>query len=177
MKVSYKNSSNKKELRSKIIPKGNKIIGLAGPDFTDYVEFLKEKGYNNIRVWENNPKTLLSQISYMPTINHPVHLNKGDIYEAPVEKNTIYDLDFCCQMKSIEKHVKKFQNSKYILTVSEMRIKRYSSIPIFFSYLDERVTSHSILEDNSQLFVTNKQHSYHAWAYSDTSPMLMIKNF
>lgn len=173
MKKSYIDSNNKHFVRNLIIPRGVNVIGLAGPDAKEYIDFFKKKGYNNISIWENDKETIVKQIPQI--IGKGVTYNIGDIINAPVHSNTLYDLDFCCTMDSIEPHLKKFEDN-FILTVSEMWKSKWDSINTFLEMRGERMMKRLELSENEHLIMSNKR-KYMIYRYFDTSPMVVIKSF
>lgn len=173
MKSTYKDSHQKAFTRNMIIPRGVNVVGLAGPDTTEYIQFFRERGYKNISIWEKDPQTIVKQIPQI--FNKGIHYNIGDILNAPFNQNTLYDLDFCCRMETIEPHLQKFQDN-FILTVSEMWKDKWASINAFLRIRDERIMKHMELSDNEHLILTNKR-KYMIYRYFDTSPMLVIKSF
>ncbi len=171
MKLTYSKAHNKKFLRNNLFPVGKKIIGLAGPDIEEYVDFLQQKGYKDISIYENNPGIFLNQLLHMK--NLPIKYRLEDILLAPYEENTFYDLDFCGHITSFKAHIKKF-HSNFILTVSELMKKKWSSIPLFLKYREEELLDTIQISDNEQLIISNKK-KYSCYTYFDTSWMLIIK--
>ena len=171
MKQSYLSSHQKHFLRERIIPEGHTLVGLGGPDIREYTKFAHHKGYNDIRIWENNPLIYSHCLSIIADLR--IQYNIGDIINAPILKNCTYDLDFCCTIKSIQSHIEKFTDN-FILTISEMRMPKLSSLPVFANFRGERLRNIIKISDTDSIMKTNKG-EYFVQSYCDTSPMLIIK--
>jgi len=172
MKQSYKDANYKHFTRDLIIPRGRNVVGLAGPDTKEYIDFFRNRGYTNISIWENDSNTIIKQIPQI--MNKGIIYNIGDIINAPIHSDTLYDLDFCCSMKSIEPHLKKFEDN-FILTVSEMWNKKWDSINTFLEIRGEHIVNHRELSDKEHLVLSNRR-KYMIYRYFDTSPMVVIKS-
>lgn len=173
VKETYVTSTEKNVLRNRMLPHGHTLIGLGGPDIEEYVDAARRKGFKDIRVWENNPSVYMKTIPRIKKLN--IQYNIEDILKAPVHSNYIYDLDFCCRIESIEKYLKRFQNN-FILTVSEMYLRPFASLPTFAKFRGEVIRKIVDISDNDKILVTDKGR-YMACRYNDTSPMLIIKPF
>lgn len=173
MKQSYLTSTEKKVLRSRLLPHGHTLIGLGGPDIEEYVDTARKRGFKDIRVWENNPAIYMKTLPLLKGLN--IQYNIDDILNAPVHSNYIYDLDFCCRIERTEPYIRKFQNN-FILTISEMYTHPFSALPLFAQYRDEVVKNIVPLSECDRILVTDKGR-YLICRYRDTSPMLIIKPF
>jgi hypothetical protein len=187
-KTTYKNALAKKLARKEVFSffkKKHTLIGLAGPDLIDYVSFIRDKGFSDIRIYENNRSMFLNQLSQLHQANRIKNIPEdstsyyfGDIYNAPLIKDAVYDLDFISTIAPVEKHLKKFKDCKIILTV-RARFHRVQDIFTLFShYIGTRLIGE--LQWNkthkSGYFDTEKGR-YHFITYKDTAPMVMIFNF
>lgn len=172
-KLTYKESHNKKRIRNMVVDKGTKVIGLGGPDIADYVSFFGKKGYSSITVWENDGEMLAKQMPQINRMRKKISYNFGDIINAPILPNTLYDLDFCRTITSLKDYVKKFQ-SNFILTVSEFRKPKFWSINQFLKIRGESVISLVSNNDDERTLITDKQ-TYAIYYYYDRSPMVVIK--
>jgi hypothetical protein len=171
-KTTYKNAKKKKEVRKFLIDKFtfNKVIGLAGPDINEYIDYFKDK---NITVYENNMSVLGHQLS---TLKKPVNLKFGNILSSSANQtnDTLFDLDYCATIPTLEEHIKEFRN-KFIMTFSLRGIKLDKCFELFFKYRKEHIlkiteTHHPV---KHKVFITNKG-TYISSSYRDTSPMLSI---
>lgn len=173
-KMSYvENADRKKFIRDMIIPKGERIIGLGGPNITEYIAFVRERGYRDIEIYENNQEIIMRQIPQLMGQN--IKLIMKDIIAAKHEEGIFLDADYCCHISSIRRHVQKLQGD-YALTVSELMKKKFSSIEPFLRYRGEVLISIESPNDNERVITSDKQ-KYVAYSYCDTSPMLVIKPF
>lgn len=173
-KLTYKKSYNKKGIRDLVVEKGQNVIGLGGPDITDYINFFRGKGYTSITIYENDGEIMLKQ---MPQINHmrnKISYNFKDIIEAPILPNTLYDLDFCVTITSVKDYVKKFQKN-FVLTVSEFRKPKFWTINQFLKIRGESIITLVVNNDNERTLITDKQ-VYSVYYYYDGSPMVVIKS-
>lgn len=177
MKLTYKESHQKKFLRSRVIPNGTSIIGLAGPDLVDYVTFCKDKHYKDISIWEYDKSVMVNQLPLLKKVGRGTKINYhyGDILSAPVQENTFYDLDFCSSIVSLKTHIEKFRKN-FAITVSEMMQKQYSSLDIFLKYRKETLSEKVVVNDRELLITTNEGNKFAIYSYCDSSPMLIIKS-
>lgn len=172
-KLSYKKSYNKKSIRNLVIERGSNVIGLGGPDLEDYVKFFRGKGYTSIHVWEKDSEIMLKQMPQMNHLRNKISYNFGDIIDAPILPNTLYDLDFCVTITSVKDYVRRFQNN-IVLTVSEFRKPKFWSIGQFLKIRGEKKISLINNNDNERTLITDKQ-TYSVYYYYDGSPMVVIK--
>lgn len=157
----------------------NKLVGLAGPNITDYLSFVKSKGIKQAEVYERDYVNLIYQMSdFKPPIKTTVKYQ--DIYTAELKQDVIYDLDFCCTIKNAKDHIKKFKNHPSIITLAlrgigfKETVKRFCKI---VSNLKPTITLNVKVTDNYKehsVFFTNKL-NYSLFEYRDTTPMLVIK--
>jgi hypothetical protein len=175
-KMSYKDSSKKKETREFLFSlfaeqQLNKIVGLAGPDIHDYINFCKSKGYDEIEIYENHIQTAIEQVKYLRTKGR-VTLTFGDILNANSDrKDVLYDLDYCVTTRYMRSHLRKFNNN-FIMTFAR-RINDNETFNCFFKAKKETLKSiltvfspikHSIL-------TTEEGNNYYYVEYRDTSNM------
>lgn len=173
VKDTFVTSAEKNMLRHRMLPHGHTLIGLGGPDIEKYVDTARKKGFKDIRVWENNPIVYMKTLPRIKGLN--IQYNIEDIIKAPFNKSYIYDLDFCCRIESVGPYLKKFTHN-FILTVSEMYLKPFASLPIFAKHKEEKIKRIIATSDNDRIVMTDKG-VYAAYRYNDTSPMLIIKPF
>jgi hypothetical protein len=186
MKRDYSTSYRKKLVQqivfSDVKKQGmDKLVGLAGPNITDYLSFVKSNGIKQAEVYENDYVNMLQQMhTFKPPIKTTVKYQ--DVYTADLYQDTVYDLDFCCTIKNAEHHIKKFKDTRNIITLSLRGVSFNHTIKKFckiVSKLKPKITlnvnvtayykQHEIRFDNNQ--------SYKVFQYSDTSAMLTITNF
>jgi hypothetical protein len=142
-KLSYKDATKKKEVRDFLFSlfadlQLKKVVGLAGPDINDYLEFCKSKGYEEFEIWENHAPTLMKQIRDIRVSK--VELKYGNILNTSEDRhNVLFDLDYCVTVRYMQDHIKKFKD-KFIMTFAR-RIKDEETISSFFSIRGETILS------------------------------------
>lgn len=142
-KITYKDAKEKKKVRdflfSLFAPKKlKKVIGLGGPDINEYLSYLESRGYKDVTIYENSIPVMIEQIKYIRTRNK-VEIRYGDIYSAGEFDDTLYDLDYCCTIKFMKEHLKKFKNN-FIMTFS-LRFGESETVSKFFSTRRENIIS------------------------------------
>lgn len=175
-KLSYRDASNKKIVRDFLFSlfidqQLNKIVGLAGPDVEDYINFCKSKGYTEFEIYENHVPTIFDQIKFLRT-KGKISLTYGNILNADSDRvNVLYDLDYCVTVRYMQSHLKKF-NKNFIMTFAR-RISDEETFSSFFKARREKLKSvltlftplkHSIL-------TTENGNTYYYVEYRDTSNM------
>lgn len=140
-KETYENAFNKKRCREFLFSLFadkhlDGLIGLAGPDINQYINWCKQKGYNDLELWENTPDVLFNQ---MKDINSSVVLKYGDILNTNIKPNVLYDLDYCVTIKYMSEHLKKFKDN-FIMTFS-LRFSENETINKFFKHRREKIMS------------------------------------
>jgi hypothetical protein len=135
-KHTYINASNKHAVRNFLFSyfRFNSVVGLAGPDINNYLKWCESKGYNDIEVWENEPSVMLKQLSKVKT---PVRYRFGNILDASLSDNILFDLDYCVSIRYMKEHLQKFKDN-FIMTFST-RIGVQETIDKFFEYRGETV--------------------------------------
>lgn len=172
-KVTYTDAAKKHAVREFLFSyfKYNAIVGLAGPNINEYIQWCKSKGYEDIEVWENTPDVLMNQLL---TLQHPIKMKFGNILDAEDAKpNTVYDLDYCSTVYTLEDHITKFKNN-FIMTFS-LRAGIQFTIKEFFKTRKEKIVN-SIVKNNPinhTIFTTNVG-KYIFTPYFDTSAMCCI---
>lgn len=140
-KMSYKDAKQKKQVREFLFSQFKdlhlrKIVGLAGPDINDYIEWCKSKGYDEFEIWENHVPTLMKQIRELRASK--VELKYGNILETSENRhNVLFDLDYCVTARYMHDHIKKFKD-RFIMTFAR-RIKDEETISSFFSARGESI--------------------------------------
>lgn len=149
----------------------NKVVGLAGPNISDYLNFLKSRGFNEFEIYEIDALTAIHQLS---TVNDKITLKLGNILEADAnEPNTLYDLDYCVTGRHMKEHMAKFKRN-FIMTFSG-RVSLKETLDTFFKTRQEKVIG-SLVRNHPMLhteYFTNKG-KYIQLTYRDTSPMFCI---
>lgn len=146
----------------------NKIVGLAGPQIQDYINFCKSKGYTEFEIYEKDRITAIHQLVQL---KDNVQLKLKDILEAnPNEPGTLYDLDYCGTVRHLKEHIAKFQD-KFIMTFS-CRIPQEETIETFFSVRDEKIIKTYVKTSPLKYieYQTDKGKYIHV-GYRDGSPM------
>ena len=188
MKRDYTKAYKKKLIQEIVFkeknPEINKLIGLAGPNITDYLHFCKSHGIKQAEIYENAYTNIIYQMQdFKPPISTMVMYQ--DIYEANLVQDVVYDLDFCCTIRNAEKHIKKFKDVPNIVTLSlrgislKETIKRFCKTisklkpEIIFDVASNKDYKHHIIKYDHSTF----QKTFKLFQYRDTSPMLIISNF
>ena len=183
-KTDYTKSHNKKLVQeivfNHIKKKGiNNLVGLAGPNISDYLSFVKSKGVKRAEIYERDPVNLLYQMrDFNPSIKTTVLYQ--DIYAAGLYQNTVYDLDFTCCINEAAPHIRKFKENS-IITISirpigfENTIQKFCSL---ISRLTPKVLLNKVVTEFYKLHTIEwEDQSYSLYEYRDTTPMLtIIKN-
>jgi hypothetical protein len=156
----------------------SRLVGLAGPNITDYLSFAKQMGIKQAEVYERDYVNLIYQMhDFKPPIKTTVKYQ--DVYAADVYQDVLYDLDFCCTIKNAEDHIKKFK-SNAIITLAlrgiglKPTIKRFCKI---VSKLKPEIKLNVAVTNSYKQHIINfaNEQSYTLFEYRDTSPMLTIK--
>jgi hypothetical protein len=174
-KATYVEARNKRALQKEIYAYLNcrKIVGLAGPSIRDYYKFLRECRFTQIAMYENSVKVLKIIAPDLPKCSSRLIFRFGDIYDQSLVGKRVYDLDFCCTMKRIEKYVKKFREN-FVITVSLRMCSLKDTISLFCSYREEEIWMIGGLEDPSRTIVQTNKGRYMFIKYRDTAPMCII---
>ena len=184
MKSDYTHSFKKKIVQSIVFSdikqQGfQKLIGLAGPNITEYLHFAKKQGIKQAEVYEKDFAHMLYQMnSFKPPIKTSVLYQ--DIYYAPVYQDVVYDLDFCCTIKNAAHHIKKFKDVTSIITLSIRGVGLIFTIKKFCKIISKMKPKINL---NIEVTSAYKKHnicfeggkSYTLYEYRDTSPMLTIQ--
>ena len=172
LKHTYMDAAQKKAVREFLIGhfKFKNIVGLAGPDINEYIEWCKAKGYDEFEIFEADPSTMVSQLA---RLNQKVRMTftYGDILKADESKSeTLYDLDFCASVRSLKEHIAKFKEH-FIMTFST-RIGIQETIDTFFSARNEKIIkSEEVFSPLPHTVFTTEQGNYLFIKYCDTSAM------
>lgn len=176
-KETYIRSLKKKIVREFLFSFFNEksIIGLAGPDINDYVEWCKEKGYENLQLWENDSNVMLNQFKSLKT-ESTFEYKYGNILNAePNKRDTLYDLDYCGTIKTLYDHVKKFKEGKFVMTFCMRGSTKNQSIESFFKNRNESIrTRFEKTEPLDHVVIGTDFGKYILATYRDGSPMLCI---
>lgn len=177
MVSNYDNNLEKREIQKKLFPliKKQKMISLAGPNLLSYVSMIPKK-VRQVQVFENNSAVMLTQLPQLPKSNRTISYHFTDIIYAQAEKSTFYDLDFCCTVKKAERHIRKFRNCPFSVTLS-LRQKGglEETLRDFFNICEERVITNTPTPYYN-LVKTNKN-TYLYIVYYDNNPMITIFKF
>lgn len=175
-KVTYVNAENKKAVREYLFSffSESGIIGLAGPDVNDYLEWCRSKGFTNVEIYESNPDVMMKQLSEVKT-NIPVQFKFSDIINAMHSDRVVYDLDFCSTILTLYNHVKKFKNEKFVMTFCTRAVGNNETISNFFKQRKERIMSRIEKYDPvHHTVIKTRMGKYIACPYFDTTPMISI---
>lgn len=171
------NRSKKREVRSLLFSffkhmQLSKIVGLAGPNIQEYIEFCKSQGFTEFEIYEMDSLTAIHQLA---SINDKVTLKLTDILNAnPDEPNTFYDLDYCVTGRYMTQHMAKFQH-RFIMTFSTRGVSVKETMERFFKARDEKVigVDYPRYPFPAVEYYTNKG-KYLQLSYKDTSPMMCL---
>lgn len=186
IKTDYSNAVRKHLVQSEIykdIKKQgyNRVIGLAGPNISMYLQAMKERGIHSAEVYEFNRGQLLRQIEdFNPVIRTRVCFD--DILNAEAgHKKTLYDLDFCCSIRKAKEHIRKFGKSS-IITLALRPDSLKSTLKQFCKLIDKTATPVIIYDTEKMKTKGYKLHivklnrlKYQCYQYFDTFPMVTIK--
>lgn len=169
-KETYLDAENKHAVREYLFKQFqlSSLVGLAGPDINDYIKWCKSKGYNELEIWENEVPVLLKQLS---EVKQPVMYKFGNILNAKLRSNTLFDLDYCVSIRYMKDHLVKFKDN-FIMTFST-RIGVQETINKFFKFRGEKITSQRDFKGpglKNIVFNTNNG-KYLFITYCDTSAM------
>lgn len=169
-RATYQDCVQKKRLRDKLFSNlsFDTVVGLAGPDFHQYMNFLKSKGIKNALIYENDKKTLGIQLLALqkkkPGIK--MELRLGDINDCnPNYMNAVYDLDYCSTILKAKDSIAKFKNN-FIMTFA---LRKYcSEMNTYMHFLELRGETQKgnlrPLEDGFSLTTTkNKVYNFHRY--------------
>ena len=154
-----------------------KLVGLAGPNITDYLSFVKSKGIKQAEVYERDYVNLIHQMAdFKPPIKTTVKYQ--DVLDADVYEGVIYDLDFTCTIKNAAPHIKKFKKNA-IITLALRKIGLVPTLKKFcklVSNLKPDIKLNVELNPNYKVHLLNFEDvSYTVYQYYDTTPMCLIK--
>ncbi len=178
---SYEKAPNKRKVRQDALRRYgfNSIVGLAGPNIKLWLKECSSLGFLNFKIYENNPLVAAKQMdvlmnSHNLRIKGKIDYSVGDIINADIISNTVYDLDFCKPIEHYKDYVRKFKHN-FVLTVSEMQIvrKSFSSITPFLTFREESLVRQTILTKD-QIIVESNKGKYLFTRYYDTSQMMTI---
>jgi len=178
-KITYRDASIKKQVReflfSLFLEKQlYKIVGLGGPDITDYISFCESRGYEEFEIYENHADTMIKQLQQVKNIRTlgKLSLKYGDILDADANReNVLFDLDFCVTVRYMKETIAKFKNN-FIMTFAR-RIPDKETIKTFFTARDEKIISkyERLKPFQHTIFKTEAGNKYVYIKYYDTSNM------
>lgn len=117
---------------------------------------------------------MLSQLSKIKT-KLPIHYKFGDIINADLKSDCVYDLDYCGSVVSLHEHAIKFKSQRFVMTFSTRPVGISETINRFFSARKEKIKSidnvnipipHSVVKTTFSTYIVA--------AYFDTSSMVSI---
>lgn len=173
MLLDYDLHEEKRAIQDMIFPlvKQRKVITLAGPNLLSYIEKLPI-AVRHIEIWEKEPKIMMLQLPQLKEVGRKVTYVFGDIIKASVESDAFYDLDFCCSISTARRHIEKFENCAYSLTLSIRPVGTQRTLSSFLDIIEERKIS-DIPHPQYNLLITDKNR-YIYRTYCDRTPMLYI---
>lgn len=189
VKTDYSLSKNKRAVQEAIFSlykdrKFNKVVGLAGPNITEYLQMMKNKGITTAEIYENNISQLAIQMGHFkPIISSQVVF--GDIIQASANQDfTLYDLDFCCSINTASEHIQKFSDDASVTTLSIRPVGFIHTILKYAELIDRKgnpsieflggVTTSLGKYRTYSLSVGSKK--YMCYLYKDSVPMVTIQS-
>lgn len=175
LRTSYKDAKKKHLIREFILQRFEfeKIVGLAGPDIEEYLDYLHKKGAKEFEIYEHNSEILAIQNAKLQDIPFDnVKVINNDILCADSNTpKTFYDLDFCDSVKYLQEHIAKFTDN-FIMTFST-RIGIDYTIKTFFEAKKEIIKYAQEIHDEFPytIFTTESGNDYLFIRYKDTAPM------
>lgn len=173
----YSDRKNKRQVRDFLFSffvdlQLRKIVGLAGPDIQQYMQYCKSKGFEEFEIYEKDAATVLHQLV---NLDDKAVIKFKNILEAnPDEEETLYDCDFCGTIKTHKEHVSKFTD-RFIMTFSGRSSKK-DTIKTFFAVRKERIIKERCYESPipHTIYRTDNGGRYIFTSYYDTSTMYCI---
>lgn len=168
-RATYRDCDQKTRLRKHLFNKAKgfkSLVGLAGPDIEAYIPFVQSYGIRNIQIYENNRETLLLQIYKIQKHNLDINLINSNIGEATYQKGVLYDLDYCCTIRSVMEDVSKFRDN-FIMTFSvKDRCSQIETVRLFLEARGEQQWGNLLVaEDGSYLIRTFENRQYKCYKY------------
>ena len=161
----------------------SKIVGLAGPNMNEYIEWCVSKGFKEIALYENDPKAAVVAFTYLTKknlacITGGFHLS--DISKASHQPFTVFDKDYCGIITSFKEEILRIKKGT-IMTFSRRDPKGTDGSEDyvarqFFHMRDEIVIEERRETHFNQQYIyynTNKG-KYIYTNYFDTAPMCCI---
>jgi hypothetical protein len=175
-KVSYKEAKQKKAVRDFLFShyKKSKIIGLAGPDINEYVEWCKLNGFEIEEIWEEDPTVMMKQLTDIKG-DTMFKYRFGNINDTiPDKDKTVYDLDYCGAIQSLKSAVIKFKRNA-VMTFSVRGVGVEETISTFFKHRKEKVLSRTNkIKPIKHISIQTNIGKYVVAPYFDTTPMISI---
>ena len=146
----------------------DKIVGLAGPNIQDYIDFCKSKGFTEFEIYEKDGLVAMHQLIHL---KDKVQLNLKDILNADSnESKTLYDLDYCGTVRHLKEHIAKFKE-RFIMTFS-CRVSLKETIDTFFGVRNETIIeTHPKENPVKHIEYITDAGRYILAVYRDTTPM------
>lgn len=175
--VNYAQNLEKREIQKKIFPliTKKKMVSLAGPDLLNYLEIIPEK-IQEIEVYEKDKVVMMRQLSQIEGTKKTVFYNFKDIINAEVRRDTFYDLDFCSSIINAEKHLRRFKDCAFTVTLALRPLSLEETLKRFFVIMDERIKL-NIPHPSFNLVKTNKNSYLITTYYSEPWNMISIFKF
>jgi len=186
IKQDYSGAVSKKLVQSKIYKDIDKhgfkrVVGLAGPNISDYLKSMKERGIESAEIYEYDRMQLLLQLQdFQPVIKTKVCFD--DIIKARAnKKQTLYDLDLCCSIRKAKAYIKKFGKS-CIVTLALRPDSLKTTLTKFCELIDNTVSPTIRYDEEPTKKKGYKLHTleingsmYECYQYKDTHNMVTIK--
>lgn len=158
-----------------------RLVGLAGPQPLECIQRWRNKGAEDIIVYENNVDTYIQQQKLLIR-DIKVDLCLGDIMTAPYERGTFYDLDFCSSLMVTEGNFAKFEENfmfTFAMRSGKEKFKGFKKgdmMDMFFERRGETIVGDEETEycykTTHQREVQTNKGIYHVTTYRDGLPMM-----
>jgi hypothetical protein len=128
------------------------FVGLCGPDILEYLDKIEYKRFKKVILYEQDTKVYLKIKKKLTSIHSNVELYNDDINNNLGKTEAFYDLDYCCNFKSIRKYMLKIAKIKeFSITVS---VRKYSfPYKAFESYLGHSYFRHYTYRDGMPMTI------------------------
>lgn len=100
---------------SRIMYPNCRVVGLGGPQVSDYLHFIKQFGATSAQIWEVDFKTFSEQERQRDAGLFPIpcELINGNIRDVVLKSKDLPDFDFCSSFKTVRDIIKKFPKALY----------------------------------------------------------------
>jgi hypothetical protein len=190
LKTDYSQSKNKRAVQDAIFNlydghKFNRVVGLAGPNITDYLQMMNQYGIKTAEIYENDISQLVIQMNRFSPVMKSEIIFSDIIAAKPNQPHTLYDLDFCCSINNATEHIKKFSSDDAVITTLSIRPVGFMHTILKYSELIDRKSSPIIeflgktsnhLGKFRAYQLTTGSKKFMCYLYKDSAPMVTIQS-